>query len=150
MRYDLRFAFLLMTNLCVLAWACASGEPTAFLAFGVIATVTSATYGVAKGRSPFKPALIAGRLAGVALALYVGPISALVYLAFHVPSVPYQVYFEDGALFDFVFVPIIGSMVYAPTRALLGLFSATVVYLIRQFAISRRIPRTRISAPQPG
>jgi len=127
MRFDLKSALLVMSNLCVLAWASTADNPFAWIAFITFVQLTAASYAAAKNASPYRWAMIGGIIALFALAICLGPLATIVYLLFGIPQQePYQDFFEDGIPFA-IFAPFFLAVCYGPFFLVIGLLCAMVV-----------------------
>jgi hypothetical protein len=102
MPFDLKFALLVMSNLCVLAWASTAGQPLAWIIFVTIAQLTAASYAVSQGDSPFRWATAGDVIALCALAICLGPLATIVYLVLGAPQQQYDDFFEVGVAFAVV------------------------------------------------
>jgi hypothetical protein len=126
MRFDLKFALLVMSNLCVLAWASTADHPLAWITFVAVAQITAASYAVSQGTSPFRWATVGGVIALSALAICLGPLSTIVYLVLGAPQQQYDDFFEDGVAFAVV-TPFFLAFFYSPLFMVIGFVCATIV-----------------------
>jgi hypothetical protein len=126
MRFDLKFALLVMSNIGVLAWASTVDHLAAWAVFVAIAQLSAASYAASQGASPYHWAAIGGVIGLFALAICLGPLSTIVYLASGRPYQPDDDFFEDGVAFA-VIAPFILAVVFSPLFFVIGLACALMV-----------------------
>jgi hypothetical protein len=115
--FDLKFAFLGMTNVCLLAWALSARTEVAAIALLVFAGFTWAWYGITRRQSPLLWGCIGGVFAVVAF--------VLCFCGWHISGYFYHDmpddYFEDGAFTEVLVYPVVYCLAYGPIGAIAGL-----------------------------
>ena len=132
MRFDLKLAWLLMSNACVLVWASMGDALIPPIIFLFFVGFTSASYAAVKRVSPLLWASIGGTIAIVLLAICVFPVRAAIYLSLSAPPDYFEDLFEDGMTATFVTYPIVLAIIYAPVGLGIGFICGAIVQCIHR------------------
>ena len=133
--FDLKLAFLAMSNVCVMAWAgsaISEHEIAVFFAVPIFASVTCAWYGTRKGKSPIAVGAF-GAFVVTALLIVCCFVAHGIGYFFYTGTIDY---FEDGAFDELVIVPPVMILVYGTWAAALGAITGTLVWLIHKYLIA--------------
>jgi hypothetical protein len=138
-RFDLKLAFLAMSNLCVVAWATramlSNGNPIVIPAVAVFASLSCIWYGIPKSETPVGLGAIGG-CAGMA-------IFTVSYFASHGIGYFFYTgtadYFDDGAAVELVLFPPIALGIWGGLGAIVGTVCGALVWAAQKsWAIIKR------------
>jgi len=124
-RFDLKLLFVVVTNVCVIAWGVAAlyRQSFLFLVTPAITALSAALCGKRNTRRAMLLGAIGGAIGAAAMPL---TMCAFIDFGYFFHEGPGE-YFEDGALAEVVVYPIVYIFTWGPAGAVLGLLIGAFV-----------------------
>lgn len=133
LRYDLRLLFVVMPNVCVLAWAVSyTASPIAILLFAAVASLTCIWCRAEKSK---RSKLTLGAIGGFAAMTILFIYGFGRYIAGYFYNTDNPEYFEDGLVISLVVVPLFVFTVFGVSGAIIGMICGAAVWGIQKLTI---------------